>query len=277
MKTYDLATWSGFPFDQEVLKEIQNYYQSGMNAFFESMKPTAPFLVGGCNIISGSLEAGGVISDGIAYHPTHGLMLVKGGVFADDATITINVLTTNLAFEGANNHPAEISKYIEIDNNGGDFAFVNLVQSKWYNVLGALTAGSEWVVMPGSNTNGSVVYKYNPLTKLVEVRGQGLWGHRSAGPNEYFNEILGPSGFVSSSFFQMPAHLRPRHNVIGIATFHNNTPQYNPLLYRRDDGQWFIDAPITLTSSHGYFRLSPYPMWPTINPFVIYFNMMYML
>lgn len=210
MKTYKFAEWDNFPVDQEIFKELQNYYTSGFQALFESLKPTEPMLIGGCNIVSGSIYSGGIVTDGIAYHPTHGLMLVKGGPFGDDDTIAIHNITNDLIFEGNINHPAEMYKYLQSDSpNGGDGAFPKMLKNKWHNHLGAMgtaafledvqnlfgyTIVGGWVEVV-NNSDAQLYWRYNAVTKIVEVRGYGL-APNSSSAGDYFK--LTSTGFALS-------------------------------------------------------------------------------
>lgn len=274
MKTYKFAEWDNFPIDQEIFKELQNYYTTGLNSFFESMKTTAPMLIGGCNVVSGTIGAGGVVSDGIMYHPTHGLMLVKGGPFDDDAGFDIHVENNDLTFDGNIDHPAEQYKYITI-NTTGSSDFINMYHNRWINALSTSNIPSTFITVV-DNANAKLRYRVNQMTATVEVDGFGKWEYQDVGGGQMGNMSLGIAGFTSLSVQMLPSSVRPRTTVRGFATTIEGTGPYSfPQQYYRTDGAVFQGSPIVV-QNNGHIRLAGYPLSGNQKP-LLYFHFTYML
>jgi hypothetical protein len=255
---------------------MQSYYASGLDAFLGSIKPTAPMLIGGCEIISGSLAAGGVIANGIAYHPTYGLMLIKGGTFNANAGITVVSQTNNLVFDGNVPRPAETEKYISINNSTTTSEFVAMVNNKWYLALAAHNSSlSTWTEV-FNGADAQLYVHVNMFSRTVYLSGYGKWSYYNPS-GQYSNRTLAADGFTNTSpFILIPAGLRPLTDIKVYASVQNaytgpwNT---NPQLYKRTSGEVFDGAFVCFTTG-GHIRIVGYPLELDARP-ILYFNVQY--
>lgn len=272
MKLYKFAEWDNFPLDQEILEALQNYYQSGLNTFFESLKPSVPFLVGGAKIISGSIETGGVIGDGLIYHPDNGLMLLKGGAFVDDAGYILSVNDYDLEFEGGIQHPAEIEYIVDIDNNAGNFALATLLRNRWWNQLSELTKAI--TVTLSATGDAYLAYRFNPLSRQVTIWGHGKWGYQEAG-GTYAVRPLGTSGFeAGGTNLSIPAGLRPPDYLYSYGTILGMTGAFESVFaHTRIDGTLFEGCPVSL-ATNGLIKIAGYRLYGDTKP-VIRFQFSY--
>lgn len=211
MKHFNFGDFPGFPLDQDVLRDMQTSYFSGLEAFCKSFNAADYFVVGGCEYQPDTPTAGmRTINPGIIYHPTYGLCTFEGAVVGAVASkFTFQEVPNVLGYEDGDEVGMIDKKVLvspatppALDTLSADCA------RKWYTLLPDLFESS-WVKFHDDPGNIELWYKHNKLTDCVHIKGYMKHNNTTAVPADNITRVLSNA---------LPSAICPTYNELIVCT-----------------------------------------------------------